>query len=349
MRTEESDAGMRFTVSAGALGALLAYARGLGVETQGMLASAGLEEASLSGPEARVPQAAYNRVWELIVEASGDEDFGLHFAERLDLDAFHVIGHLAAKSATVREALSRIVAYSRILHDAGRVELEAHEGLMFLYPGCRGLPHSWPRHIAEFSTASAVVLLRRITGQRSWTPTEVRFRHTEPRRRAEHQRLLGVSPRFGQPETLLAFPPDFLDMPIVTREPGVGSYLEAYARDVLSRLPSTEDDLPARVRHAIAQRLGNGASPPDVEDVATQLALGARTLQRRLREQDTTYAALVGEVQRAYAERYLADDGMTVAEVAFLTGFADVASFHRAFRRWTGTTPAAFRAARPPR
>jgi hypothetical protein len=153
--------GMRFTVAASSVRGWLAYATARNVSTANVLELAGLTEADLVGPEARVTQAANNAVVTELAARSSDPDFGLHFAERLDLDAFDVVGHLAARSATLGEALQRVCAFSRILHDAGRVDLEHRADEVVLYPGCRGLLHTYPRHVAELATLGAVVLARR--------------------------------------------------------------------------------------------------------------------------------------------------------------------------------------------
>lgn len=120
------------------------------------------------------------------------------------------------------------------------------------------------------------------------------------------------------------------------------TYLDAYARDVLARLPA-DDDILDWVERVVAGAMGRGV--PEMDHVASQLGMTARTLQRRLGERETTFQPLVDGVRRRYAERYLSDDRLAVAEIAFLVGFADPSNFHRAFRRWTGTTPTAFRAA----
>jgi AraC-like DNA-binding protein len=78
--------------------------------------------------------------------------------------------------------------------------------------------------------------------------------------------------------------------------------------------------------------------------VSSRLGVPARTLQRRLRSEGTTFAKKTDEVRRQLAERYLADRRTSVAEVAFLLGFSDVSAFHRAFVRWTGQTPSRYRA-----
>lgn len=332
-----------YTVAGSAARSLLGYAEARGIATAGVLSALGLTSDALAGPEARIDHEVNNELWARLSRASGDSEFGLHFAERLMIDAFDVVGHLVVRSATFGEGLERVVAFSRILHNAGRVELERCEGEVTIYPGCRGLPFACPRQIAEFSAASVVVLGRRVTGH-PLVPRHVAFQHAAPARLHEHARIFGVTPSFSQPETSLTFAIEALALPVREPEPGLLTYLDAYARDVLSRLPA-DDDILHRIEISLATMLGRGGADmgPDIQGVAKQLGMSARTLQRRLAERETSFHALLDGVRRNYAERYLADDRLALAEVAFLVGFSDPSNFHRAFRRWTGTTPAAFR------
>lgn len=328
-----------YTVAGSSVIGLLGYAEARGIATAGVLASLGLTPGELAGPEARIGHDLNNELWSRLSRASGDADFGLHFAERLTLDAFDVVGHLVARSSTFGEGLERVVAFSRILHNAGRVEIERRADEVIVYPGCRGLPLECPRQIAEFSAASVVVLGRRVTGS-SLVPRRVAFHHAAPAGLREHTRIFGVTPTFSQPETSLTLEIEALALPVRSPEPGVLTYLDAYARDVLSRLPA-DDDILHRIEINLATMLSRGV--PDMQGAAKQLGMSARTLQRRLAERETSFQAVLDGVRRNYAERYLADDRLALAEVAFLVGFADPSNFHRAFRRWTGMTPAAFR------
>lgn len=99
----------------------------------------------------------------------------------MTVDAFGVVGHVLARSRTLGEGfLERVVAYSGFsAPDAGRVELECSNGRAVVFPGCRGLVNEFPRHIAEFSAASALVLGRAITGK-PLRASAVRFRHPAP-------------------------------------------------------------------------------------------------------------------------------------------------------------------------
>jgi len=330
------------SVAASSLVGLLAYANALRIPTAGVLEAAGLDAASLVGAEARVPEAANNKVWELLAEGSKDPDFGLHFAERMTVDAFDVVGHVLARSRTFGEGLRRVVEYSRILHDAGRVELELHDRHVVVFPGCRGLTNPFPRHIAEFSAASVLVLGRMTTGK-ELKATAVRFKHRAPTRASEHLRIFGTKPEFGAPETEVHLDRSVLDVPVLEAQPNLATYLDAYARDVLSKLPA-EDDLVSQLERAIASAMSRGV--PDIDAIALQLGTSTRTLQRRLAEAETGFQECVDTVRKRYAERYLAEDRLAITEVAFLVGFSEPSNFHRAFRRWTGSTPAAYRAAR---
>jgi AraC-like DNA-binding protein len=185
-----------------------------------------------------------------------------------------------------------------------------------------------------------VLLGRLVTGQH-WVPLEVAFEHAAPSRTTEHLRVFGVVPRFGAPETVVVLPSEVLRLPVRTGGSSLGSYLEAYARELLGRLPEHDATATAQVQRAIAVAVAHGV--PDIDSVAGRLGTTARTLQRRLKDEGTTFAELTDAVRRSAAERYLADGRLPLAEIAFLLGFQDPSNFHKAFRRWTGNTPAAYR------
>src|SRR5262249_55902507 len=96
-------------------------------------------------------------------------------------------------------------------------------------------------------------------------------------------------------------------------------------------------DFVVQVRRAIGTDLRGGL--PDLDTVATRLHVGARSLQRRLRDSGHSYQSILDQVRRDLALRYLGDRRLAISEIAFLVGFAEVTNFYRAFKRWTGTTP----------
>lgn len=331
-----------FTVAGASLAALAAYVRARGADLTPTLAEVGLAGVALEAPECRVALPAAQRSWEEAARQVGDPDFGLHFAERLDLDAFHLVGHLARTSRTVGEAIERIVSASRLLHDAGRTEVERRPGGLVLYPGCRGLVPQPTRHVAEFNALSVVLLVRLVSHEATWHPTEVGFEHPAPHRFEEHRRLFGVLPQFGANETTVTFDDAALALPVRDAAPSrLGVYLEGYARALLAALPVAEDDLRGHVLRALISAFPRGDA--SVEAVALRLGLTARTLQRKLAQAATSFAQLLDEARLRTAKKYLGDPTLPLAEVSFLLGFRDPSTFHRAFRRWTGQTPGAWR------
>jgi len=99
------------------------------------------------------------------------------------------------------------------------------------------------------------------------------------------------------------------------------------------------------VSHVVRRRIREASHGPlpEMASVAAALAMSPRTLQRRLAGQRTTYRRLLSEVREDLACQHLAESRLSIAEIAFLLGFADVTSFHRAFKRWTGQTPRTYR------
>jgi AraC-like DNA-binding protein len=131
-----------------------------------------------------------------------------------------------------------------------------------------------------------------------------------------------------------------LDRPLVRADAGLCAVLERHARELLERLPRATS-LSGRIRQLVAGDLVKGVPSP--AEVARRLHMSGRTLQRRLREDGTSHRALVDELRRDLAMRYLGEREIGIAEVAFLLGFSEASAFHRAFRRWSGTTPSAYR------
>jgi AraC-like DNA-binding protein len=115
------------------------------------------------------------------------------------------------------------------------------------------------------------------------------------------------------------------------------------AEELLESLPHL-DDAAARVRVCIAESLCGG--DPSIEMIAARLGMGARTLQRRLADTGTTHQELLDQMRREMSRDLLRDDSIAIGEIAYLLGYSERSAFHRAFKRWYGVAPAAFRSER---
>jgi AraC-like DNA-binding protein len=180
---------------------------------------------------------------------------------------------------------------------------------------------------------------RALTGV-DWSPREVHFEHAEPEDTSEHARIFRAAVHFGCPLTRLVFDASLLELPVVGADPQLGSLLERQAEELLAG-SRRDGAFAGRVRQLIKEGLPGGEARVDA--ACRRLGVSPRTLQRKLREEGTSFQALLEESQRALAEFYLREPGVAICEVSYLTGFSQPSAFHRAFRRWTGLTPKEFR------
>ncbi|MFO0658260.1 MAG: helix-turn-helix transcriptional regulator [Polyangiaceae bacterium] len=120
--------------------------------------------------------------------------------------------------------------------------------------------------------------------------------------------------------------------------------IERHAEALLLSLPELSSGVADRVRQALANGLSDGGVT--LAEVAKRLKMSERSLQRKLASEGVSFDALLDEIRRDLALRYLSDRNIAIAEVAFLLGYSEPSPFHRAFKRWTGTTPSEARRAR---
>lgn len=310
-----------------------------GLSGPALLRETGVTPEHLEPTDARLPQPAYMKLWELIERDVKDPFFGLHFSERMvEAGTFSAVGFAARSSSTYGEALERIVRYGRVLNQVEIFALEVHgrEACMLQNPRPGEAP--WPRHKAESSMANYVLRGRAWTGQ-PWVPFEVRFQHAAPADLSELHRVFACPLRFEQPRNEVRFDRAILELRFHTAAPDLGQYLAQRAEALAATVP--EEDLLAGVRSALRAALPSGT--PSLARIAKQLGLSERSLQRRLAESETSFAALVDEVRRELALRIVDDRRVNLEDIGFLLGFADSRGFRRAFERWTGQSPRAWR------
>jgi AraC-like DNA-binding protein len=174
-----------------------------------------------------------------------------------------------------------------------------------------------------------------------WIPREVHFQHRRPDNISEHGRIFQSPVHFGKPGTQLIFDSSFLTMPLVEADLTLGSLLEKQAEELLAKFPREESDFVNQVRQLIRENLSSGET--GMEIISRKLGSSSRTLQRKLKEQGASYQKLLEETQSEMSKFYLQQPEIAICEISYLLGFSQSSAFHRAFRRWTGLTPKAFR------
>jgi AraC-like DNA-binding protein len=317
----------------------------LGIPVDDLLRRIGLSRSDIEDPDARIPRERSMRLWTETPLFIGDEEFGLHAAEIVhgsatSLGSIDVIDYVTRASATLGAAVERLSRYSQILQEELlEIRLETSPEVARIEARLLGLPRGTLRHAAEFVIATFLLRSRDLIG-RDFDPLEVEFEHPAPEGVSEHRRIFRAPVRFDAPANAISFDAALLEVPVLSADSRLCALLDKQAEEILARLPKA-DDMTERVRRAVYDLLGS--SDLSAERVARKLGITVRTLQRRMREEGQTYHGLLDSLRCELARHHLRERRLAVSEIAFLLGFGDVSALHRAFRRWTGLTPRAFR------
>ena len=292
-----------------------------------------------SDPDARIPLRVSLAMLDDAVAHTGDPDLGLRAALATEHGEYDLLEFVAASSATYRESISLMRRYIRLVNDALDLRVECRDGR-----GIAELKSSVPlgRTATDFVVATFYLgFVRRARSELTELWKEVWFTHEKPASTRLYTRVFGAARvRFSAPLDGLVFDERLLDLPTPDADPRLHQLLRHLAEERLAELPPAEA-LTQSVRVLVSQQLGGG--DPSAQHVSQLLHMSRRTLTRRLEQEGTTFKAVVDDLRRGLAQRYLAIENFGVSEIAALLGFSDSAAFHRAFRRWCGQTPSDYR------
>jgi AraC-like DNA-binding protein len=325
------------TVSTLTISAPLAALRALGIDGDEVVRLANLPREVLSDPHARLPVEMILRLWEAAVRVSGDPSIGLRVGEQVHSGAFGSFEYLLRNSETVQKLLVRAAEFMRLIDDSCLLEVSEHEGTATLRV-TRTDGYFHPQAEVECFFAAC-----RALQQREWPGaaiSAVTFTERCPTEVATYVRYFGCGVRFEREHNQIQFPASLLGDAPHHADPNLGLVLEEYARHLLTKLPEGAPLVNA-MRRLLLEQLGHG--PPSLALVARTLHLSERTLRRRLDAEGTSYQIVLDELRQSLAYQYVGKSRAGFEDIAARLGYSDAGTFLRAFRRWSGTTPAQFR------
>lgn len=319
------------------LAALLGCARGLGLDPEALRAELGIDAATLRDPDGRVALPALYDFVERVIERTSDEHAPLRLAHHLDVESFDALGLLVLSSATLGEGLERTIRYQRVFAEGERYELEVAGDDVHVRYAPWGPPRAAHVAMGDLFARDLGVNVGWLLGA-PVRGVRVRLRRGPPRDPDRWQALLGVPAELGAPIDEVIFPAAAMAIEIPRADPAMARFFERYLDERLEKIPDTS--WLARARRAVEELLPSGEAT--LAGVARRMHASERTLQRRLASEGTSFGDLVESVRRGRSLA-LIEAGVSIAEVAWLLGYSEPSAFHRAFRRWTGRTPSAWR------
>jgi AraC-like DNA-binding protein len=324
-------------VRAAALTNYAEVARFVGLDPDKMLRRAGISPESFADPEALIPGPPVGLLFEESARESGCLSFGLLLAECRTLPSLGPLSLLIRHQATAREVIAAFIHYQSLLSETLALGIEEHGDSTIIHVD----------YVAGLGRRQAVELLMGLVSRTvaevvagRWQMESAHFVHAAPDDLRVHRRVFRCPLIFEDDFNGFVCPTECLDAP----NPAAESVMAEHARRYLDMLiPDPADGtITERARRSLYLLLPAGRA--GLEQTARNLDLHPRALQRLLKTEGRSFAALLNEVRRELALRYLAGSTHSVTAIAQLTGFASPSSFTRWFAAEFGMAPAQWRA-----
>jgi AraC-like DNA-binding protein len=299
-----------------------------------------LEGLKAIDPDARIPMQVAHELALDQVQRTGDPDLGLKAARVMPFGRAGALTYAMHTAATVREAMEVGARYTYLFCDAAsaRLDVQGNRATMRFHSSV-----SLPKPVSDF--AMSCWYLNHVRGPVSdATKLECWFLNPKPQKTTEYDCTFAKATlRFGAPFDGFSFSSDSLDAAL----PGADSTLHLLLCEHLALTAahlSKRRTFAGAVRDIAMRELLH--TSPSALDVARQLGMSVRTLGRRLGREGTTFSSVLDQLRHELALRYVGTRELALTEVAFRLRFSHAEAFYRAFKRWTGQTPLAYRRAR---
>jgi len=303
--------------------------------------AAGIDPAIIHDPHALIARPKSDALMRALAERIPDPAFGLQAGRCWHPSNLGTLGYAWLSSSTLRSGLKRLVRYWRIVIADVAVRLdETPQGIEFVHT-----PPALDDHadaIRDDIVMAIVCDMCRTNFGPAFTPRSVAFRHPAPADPKPYEALFGCPVAFGADANRLVIGLADADHPLPTGNRNLAAAHDRILIEQLARLD--KGNVVARFRASLLERMTSGEFSE--EDIARDLHMSRRSMQRRLAEADAGYQSLVDDTRRDMALRYIEDPAKSATDITFLLGYSQQSVFTRAFRRWTGMTPSGYRASK---
>lgn len=303
-----------------------------GMDGAAVFAAAGLDPEIMSRSDGRYPVRAMTPLWQALHDACGP-GVGIRVGQSMHWRDLQIIGLAFLSSRGMGQALQRAQRYGALLSEALAIRIEGEDGrvaLEFAYT------LDIPLLDERLEAVLAIVLqIAQHLIEQPIQPVRVDLRRAEPDDPSPWHRCFGHNIRWNAPACRIHVEPAFLTMLAPVIDPALGESHEQMLREWMSR--RTQDVPLARIQQVIREQLQQQRVPA-VDEIARQLNMSTRSLQRLLGSHDSTFSRELDAARHVLALQYL-EQGQAPSKVAYALGYLEPSSFYKAFRRWTGGTP----------
>ncbi len=313
--------------------------RDLGADPVQVLAELGVDLELFNNPNNRISFLKRGRLMAHCADRTACPHFGLLVGKKSGLNSFGLVGLLAKNSPNVGSALRSLMRYMHLHVRGATTTLAVNSELAALEYQIYQTRALGNDQVGDGAVAVAFNLMRDLCGN-DWEPVEVRFAHSAPEDLEPFRRSFQTPLRFDDVQYAVVFSAAWLNL----RLPDASSELRHLLQQEIDKLEvRQEDNFLEQVRSLLRTTLVTGHSSAD--QVAELFSMNRRTLNRHLNALGTNFRAVADEIRFEIARQLLKDTSNEVAQIGSLLGYSNSSAFTRAFRRWSSTTPAAWRTA----
>ncbi|NCF17239.1 MAG: helix-turn-helix domain-containing protein [Haliea sp.] len=320
---------------------ILPVARALrlrGIDALDVMEDIGIDAAKAANPDWRVTHTAFNSLMGRCVEVTGDEAFGLLAAEQLQPQVLHGLGLAWLASDTVYDGLRRLVRFGKLVSTTLDLHLREENDLVHIDLG-RNVEMDNFAYANRDYAVGMVIRMSQMTLGEFLAPVKIDIERPTPEDPERWEYMLSSRVAFETDSTCITWSRADIMEPLATGDPALArvndEQTQAYLDSFLIQTTSRE------VVDKIVEKLPDG--PPNQQQIAEALHVSNRTLQRKLKEEGTSFMDLLQDTRLQLARKYLRQPNRSVVETSYLLGFSEPSTFSRAFKRWTGMAPAEFR------
>ena len=328
------------TLRAGGAVEILAVLRSLGHDPDEVLTGAGISPDLFDDPENLITYASRGHLMKHCVSKTGCQHFGLLVGQRMNLHSLGLLGLLMRSQTDAGAALDALMSYLHLHSQGALTTLEVDQEVAILtYSAVQPMVEATDQ-TGDGAVAMMLNVMRTLCGS-DFKPIEASFAHRKPADVGPFRQFFKAPLYFDAERYSLAFTPDWLQAPLPHAD---AEFLQLLRKQIDALEAKQSFELPEQVRLVLRSALMTGHCSED--QIATLFSMSSRTLSRQLATFGTSFHALVDESRFEIARQMLENTALKVDQIASSLGYSRASTFIRAFRRWSATTPAKWRATR---
>jgi AraC-like DNA-binding protein len=320
----------------------LRYAENQNIDTSSAIRKAGIAPNVLNTENGRIKGEQFQALIKALIHQSNDPLMGLNSSQHVHPGSYSVLGYILMSCATIGEALLRISRFERLVGDMGITTTNTHGNFIHIQWHCAYPDTEVRQQMIDNVLASWTSYARWLANQKT-SPHKVLLEHPAPKQEEveKYEAFFNCPIEFDAKQNVIILHQNLLKEPLRQPDKLLLKTLESHAENQISALNEKDVSFSIRVSNTIRTQLNLGVARK--EFVAGELNMTARTLQRKLVTEGSSYQTLLDQVRLERASDMLNNSPLTIQDIAFNLGFSDGRSFHRSFKNWTGKTPGDYR------